>query len=186
MHRSGGISTIAIGGRTAFRTCRSSKLARCIRPPIELAFRGDSRRPTVGRGVEGCVTEVILKRFESPDETRTFPKGKFEIIHIAGMTIGRATYEPGWRWARQEKPVESRLGAGADAERRPVSQPRSSNRTCGFPASGFPTGFVADSRTHAHWPLQTDHAQRAKHPFLRELAGACQRRDKTAAFSPVL
>jgi quercetin dioxygenase-like cupin family protein len=45
------------------------------------------------------VTEVILKRFESPDETRTFPKGKFEIVHIAGMTIGRATYDPGWRWS---------------------------------------------------------------------------------------
>src|ERR1700733_650556 len=39
------------------------------------------------------------------------------------------------------------MGAGTDIGRRPVSQPRSSNRTCGFPASGFPTGFVADSRT---------------------------------------
>jgi len=43
--------------------------------------------------------EVVLKRFESPDETRTFPKGKFETIHIGGITIGRATYEPGWRWS---------------------------------------------------------------------------------------
>jgi quercetin dioxygenase-like cupin family protein len=45
------------------------------------------------------MTEVILKRFENPDETRTFAKGKFEVIHIGGMTIGRATYEPGWRWS---------------------------------------------------------------------------------------
>jgi len=45
------------------------------------------------------VVDVILKRFENPDETRTFPKGKFEIIHVGGMTIGRATYEPGWRWS---------------------------------------------------------------------------------------
>jgi quercetin dioxygenase-like cupin family protein len=45
------------------------------------------------------VIDVILKRFDRPDETRTFPKGKFEIIHIAGKTIGRATYEPGWRWS---------------------------------------------------------------------------------------
>ena len=43
--------------------------------------------------------KVILKRFEQPDELRTFPKGKFEIVHIGGMTIGRATYEPGWRWS---------------------------------------------------------------------------------------
>jgi quercetin dioxygenase-like cupin family protein len=43
--------------------------------------------------------DVILKRFESPDETRTFEKGKFELIHISGMTIGRASYEPGWKWS---------------------------------------------------------------------------------------
>ena len=44
-------------------------------------------------------TDVILKRFERPDEIREFPKGKFEIVHIGGMTVGRATYQPGWRWA---------------------------------------------------------------------------------------
>jgi quercetin dioxygenase-like cupin family protein len=42
---------------------------------------------------------VILKRFERPDEVREFEKGRFEIIKIGGMTIGRATYEPGWRWS---------------------------------------------------------------------------------------
>ena len=43
--------------------------------------------------------DVILKRFDKPDETRTFPKGRFDIVHIAGMTIGRASYEPGWKWS---------------------------------------------------------------------------------------
>ena len=43
--------------------------------------------------------EVILKRFDSPDELRTFEKGKFELIKVGGMTIGRATYEPGWKWS---------------------------------------------------------------------------------------
>ena len=43
--------------------------------------------------------EVILKRFEAPDEIRTFEKGRFELVRIGGMTIGRATYEPGWRWS---------------------------------------------------------------------------------------
>jgi len=43
--------------------------------------------------------DVILKLFEQPDEVRTFEKGKFEIVRIDGMTIGRATYEPGWRWS---------------------------------------------------------------------------------------
>ena len=44
-------------------------------------------------------TAVILKRFEEPDEVRTFDKGRFEIVRIGGMTIGRATYEPGWKWS---------------------------------------------------------------------------------------
>src|ERR1700739_779992 len=43
--------------------------------------------------------EVILKRFENPDEIRTFEKGKFELVHLGGMAIGRATYEPGWKWS---------------------------------------------------------------------------------------
>ena len=43
--------------------------------------------------------DVLLKSFESPDEVRTFPRGRFEIVHLAGRTFGRATYQPGWRWS---------------------------------------------------------------------------------------
>jgi quercetin dioxygenase-like cupin family protein len=43
--------------------------------------------------------EVVLKRFDTPDEVRMFEKGKFELVHLGGMTIGRASYHPGWRWS---------------------------------------------------------------------------------------
>jgi quercetin dioxygenase-like cupin family protein len=43
--------------------------------------------------------DVVLKRFEAPDETRVFDKGRFEIVRLGGVTIGRATYEPGWKWS---------------------------------------------------------------------------------------
>ena len=43
--------------------------------------------------------EVIVKRFDEPDETRTFPRGRFDLVRIGGMVIGRATYEPGWKWS---------------------------------------------------------------------------------------
>jgi len=49
--------------------------------------------------------EAILKRFETPDETRVFEKGKFEIVNIGGMTIGRASYEPGWKWSEHVSPT---------------------------------------------------------------------------------
>ena len=48
---------------------------------------------------------VTLKRFDTPDETRVLLKGKFELIHVGGMTIGRATYEPGWKWSEHVGPL---------------------------------------------------------------------------------
>src|SRR4029453_7659370 len=48
--------------------------------------------------------EVILRRFESPDERRVMEMGKFEVVHIGGLTVGRATYEPGWRWSEHVGP----------------------------------------------------------------------------------
>lgn len=45
------------------------------------------------------MNEVLLRRFEAPDEVREFPNGRLELVTIAGMTIGRATYQPGWRWS---------------------------------------------------------------------------------------
>ena len=49
--------------------------------------------------------DVILKRFDAPDETRIFEKGKFEIVRVGEMTIGRATYEPGWKWSEHVGPL---------------------------------------------------------------------------------
>ena len=43
--------------------------------------------------------DVILKRFETPDESRVMPKTRLEVIHLGGMTIARARYEPGWKWS---------------------------------------------------------------------------------------
>jgi uncharacterized RmlC-like cupin family protein len=48
---------------------------------------------------------VILKRFEAPDETRVLIKGKFEVVRLGGLTIGRATYEPGWKWSLHVGPA---------------------------------------------------------------------------------
>jgi hypothetical protein len=42
---------------------------------------------------------VILKSFEAPDEVRVMQNGRFELVHLGGMIIGRATYEPGWKWS---------------------------------------------------------------------------------------
>lgn len=49
-------------------------------------------------------TDVILKRFENPDEVRQMVKGTFELVRLGGLTIGRATYEPGWKWSEHVGP----------------------------------------------------------------------------------
>jgi hypothetical protein len=51
------------------------------------------------------MNEVVLKRFEQPDETREFARGKFEIVRIGEITIGRATYQPGWKWTEHVRPL---------------------------------------------------------------------------------
>ena len=47
---------------------------------------------------------VILKRFEQPDEVREMTLGRFELITLGGRTIGRASYQPGWRWSKHVGP----------------------------------------------------------------------------------
>lgn len=57
--------------------------------------------------------DVILKRFEQPDETRQMQLGKFEIVRLGDVTVGRATYQPGWKWSVH-------VGPGLGLERCPV------------------------------------------------------------------
>jgi quercetin dioxygenase-like cupin family protein len=42
--------------------------------------------------------DLTLLNLSDPAEVREFEKGRFEVYRVGPMTIGRATYEPGWRW----------------------------------------------------------------------------------------
>ena len=46
-----------------------------------------------------------MKNLSSPDETRKFEKGKMEVVNIGGGTVGRATFQPGWKWSEHVKPI---------------------------------------------------------------------------------
>ena len=48
--------------------------------------------------------DLVLKRFEDPDEVRDMEMGRFELVRIGGLTIGRATYQPGWKWSEHVGP----------------------------------------------------------------------------------
>jgi quercetin dioxygenase-like cupin family protein len=45
------------------------------------------------------------KYFGAPDEVRSFPKGKLELVNIGGGVVGKLTLEPGWKWSEHVKPI---------------------------------------------------------------------------------
>jgi len=49
--------------------------------------------------------KMALKSLEKPDEVREFEKGRLELVTIAGRTIGRAVFQPGWKWSSHVKPL---------------------------------------------------------------------------------
>ncbi len=57
------------------------------------------------------MASIEVKSFESPDEVREFEgKGKADVVNVGGRAIGRGTFEPGWRWSENVKPI-----AGTDS-----------------------------------------------------------------------
>ena len=46
-----------------------------------------------------------MKSFAKPDEVREFPKGRVELVNIGGATVGRATFQPGWKWSTSVQPL---------------------------------------------------------------------------------
>jgi hypothetical protein len=46
-----------------------------------------------------------LKSFGSPEEVREFPKGRVDLLTIGGAMVGRATFEPGWKWSTSVQPI---------------------------------------------------------------------------------
>lgn len=49
--------------------------------------------------------QIEQKSFETPEETRTFPHGRVDLVTVAGSPIGRLILEPGWRWSDHVKPA---------------------------------------------------------------------------------
>lgn len=68
----------------------------------EQAGSGIARTPSSS---EQTVHDSMLKAFDNPDEVREFPHGRIEIVHVGGTTLGRATYQPGWKWSLHNAPI---------------------------------------------------------------------------------
>lgn len=56
------------------------------------------------------MTGLDSQNFDAPDETRTFDKGELAVITLGTATVGRGTFQPGWKWSECVKPL-----AGTDS-----------------------------------------------------------------------
>jgi len=78
--------------------------------------------------------DVIQKRFDQPDEVREFELGRFELVRLGSMAIGRATYQPGWKWSEH-------VG-------KPLGQSHCQVEHVGMVLSGCATAAMADGTVH--------------------------------------
>lgn len=101
------------------------------------------------RPIPGTVLDAILRRFDKPDEVRKMIKGRFEVANIEGMTIGRATYEPGWKWSKHVGPA--------------LGQSRCSVEHLGFVLSGKATAAYNDGRVDVLRAGQRFHVEPEPH-----------------------
>jgi quercetin dioxygenase-like cupin family protein len=51
------------------------------------------------------VSKFEVKSHDEPDEVRTPSKTRIELVRLEGFTLGRFTFQPGWRWSECIKPV---------------------------------------------------------------------------------
>jgi hypothetical protein len=49
--------------------------------------------------------QLRRKRFDRPDEIRTVEKARIELVELGELAVGRAIFEPGWRWSEHVKPI---------------------------------------------------------------------------------
>lgn len=51
------------------------------------------------------MSRMQSKSMAKPDEVRSFEKGKLELVTLGGVTFGRGTFQPGWKWSTHVKPL---------------------------------------------------------------------------------
>lgn len=45
------------------------------------------------------------RSFDSPDESRTPPQTRVDVVRLEGGSAARLTFQPGWKWSEAVKPT---------------------------------------------------------------------------------
>ena len=73
--------------------------------PLELKGYLHSGIWNVAHDEETLSDELIQKSMDSAADVRSFEKGRMDVVKIAGSSIGRGTFQPGWRWSESVGPM---------------------------------------------------------------------------------
>jgi quercetin dioxygenase-like cupin family protein len=59
------------------------------------------------RGEERAMSGLYRRNFDDPEEVRLFEEGMGELrlVDLDAGPVGRAVFEPGWRWSKHVKPI---------------------------------------------------------------------------------
>jgi len=55
--------------------------------------------------MQKTLEKAAVKGLDKPDEVREFEKGKVELVNVGGRMVGRAVFQPGWKWSTHVKPI---------------------------------------------------------------------------------
>jgi hypothetical protein len=58
-----------------------------------------------GKSYAGDMAQMQCKNMSQPDEKRSFDKGELQLVTLGGVTFGRVTLQPGWKWSPCVKPI---------------------------------------------------------------------------------
>jgi hypothetical protein len=49
--------------------------------------------------------QALARTFEQADDTTRFPNGRERVVKVRGTAVGLATFQPGWRWSNDVRPL---------------------------------------------------------------------------------
>jgi uncharacterized protein YjlB len=55
--------------------------------------------------MEEARMQPFARSFAEPDDTTRFPNGYEQVIAVRGAPVGMATFQPGWRWSNDVRPL---------------------------------------------------------------------------------
>lgn len=51
------------------------------------------------------MTKIEVHSLREPDESRTFERGRTDVVHLEQGVVGLNVLEPGWKWSEHVKPI---------------------------------------------------------------------------------